>query len=102
MIGSTFETCENWLKIYNTNIYNKSVFYKGPLLSAMTKLNEIVSSARFISIKSYKANIKQALLAIQSSHDACEWVNDNFILYNIAGLRKSSRHAEKISYTIFF
>ena len=32
--GSTHHSCENWLKTYGNFLYNKSLFFKGPLLTS--------------------------------------------------------------------
>ena len=85
----THESCENWLSTYNNNHYRKSVFYKGPLLSTGSDINKNLSPASFANLASYKNNLKQSLLSIQNSGISCEWKNDNFLLYNIPGLRKS-------------
>ena len=69
VMGSTHESCENWLKIYNNPYYSKSVFYKGPLLLSGTKINENLPLTSFIALKLYKKNIKEALLNLQGSGD---------------------------------
>ena len=84
--GSNHESCENWLKIYNNTHFSKSIYFKGPLLSADTKIVPLLPLTSFVSLKLYKANIKQTLLTLQGSGDSCEWQNSNFILYNIEGL----------------
>ena len=94
--GSTHETCKEWLLKYNNPYYNNSLFFKGPLISSDTCNNLNLSTESFKNIKKYKNDIKQALLGIQSSGVACEWHNRNFLLYNIAGLRKSSVTYRKI------
>ena len=99
---STHEGCENWLKIYNIHIYNKSLFFKGPLIFAKSMINESLSPASFVTLKAYKKNIKQALLLKQKSGDPNEWQNDNFVLYNIPGLRKSNTQRERVIYTASF
>ena len=38
--NATHTTCENWLKIYNSHIYRNSLFFKGPLLSATSKIDK--------------------------------------------------------------
>ena len=57
--GSTHETCENWLKVYNTTLYNKSIFFKGPLIFATCQINETIPISSFISFKLYKNNVKR-------------------------------------------
>ena len=56
--GSTHETCENWLKVYDNTYFNKSIFYKGLLISATCKINENTPISSFISLKLYKNNVK--------------------------------------------
>ena len=53
-LQSTYETCENWLMVYNNNIYNKSVFFKGPLIFAKSTINENLSPASYVNLKTYK------------------------------------------------
>ena len=93
--GSSYESCGNWMNTYNNAHYSKSIFFKGPLLSFGTKITELLPLTSFLSIKLYKTNVKQALLTIQGSGDSCEWQNDNFMLYNVEGLRRS-----KVSYRV--
>ena len=87
--GSNHESCESWLKIYNNTFYNKSVFFKGPLLLSGTTIYENLPLTSFRAMKLYKKNIKEALLNIQSSGDSDDWQNNNFILYDFSGLRRS-------------
>ena len=89
VVGSTHECCENWLKIYNNRYYTKSIFFKGLLLLSGTKITALLPLTSFLSIKLYKTNVKQTLLTLQGSGDSCDWLNDNFIIYKIDGLRKS-------------
>ena len=62
-------------------------------------INENLSLSSFVSLKSYKNNVKRALLIKQSSGDFNEWQTDNFVLYNTSGLRKSNIQRERILYT---
>ena len=87
--GSNHESCESWLKIYNNPFYNKSVFFKGPLLLSGTSINEDLPLTSFRAIKLYKKNMKEALLNLQSGADTNDWQNNNFILYDFSGLRRS-------------
>ena len=98
--GSNHELCESWLRIYNNHLYRNTLFFKGPLLVATSKINENLPLASFITIKAYKTNVKQALLTIQSSGETCDWKNYNFPLYNIEGLRKSEvSYRSQVDYT---
>ena len=87
--GSTHETCENWLNLYNNNYYRNSLFYKGPLLLLSCNFEENLSPSSYLTIKAYKDNIKRVLISDQGSGSESEWQPDNFPLYNIKGLRKS-------------
>ena len=40
VIGSTHDTCINWLEIYNSQVYRNSVFFKGSLLYNRAKVND--------------------------------------------------------------
>ena len=67
-----------------------------------TTLNENLPPESFINFKAYKKNIRKALLAQQKIGSADEWQNENFLLYNIVGLRKSCSQKERVNYTQFF
>ena len=94
--GSTFESSEDWLNAYNNCHYRNSIFFKGPLLLADSCTSINLPQANYISIRAYKTNVKRALLTIQSSGESCEWQGSNFLLYKIAGLRKSRVTYRKI------
>ena len=87
--GSTHESCSNWLSKYSTNVYAKSVVYKGPLLYTDI-LNELETKGLYSNIISCKHAIKKYLFEQQGSGDG-EWQAGNFKLFNISGLRKSNR-----------
>ena len=98
--GSTHDTCENWLKIYDNLYYRKSIFFKGPLLLTDPCKNISLPLASYVNIKSYKKNVKQTLITIQSSGEQCEWQKNKFLLYNIDGLRRSqTTYRVKVDYT---
>ena len=42
----------------------------------------------FFNNETYKTNVKRVLLTLQSSKNSNEWPNNNFDLYNVAGLRQ--------------
>ena len=88
--GSTHESCNQWLSIYENCYYRNSIFYKGPMIFADSDNNISLPLASYVNIKIYKRELKHSLIAIQSSGEQCEWENSNFLLYNIAGLRKSN------------
>ena len=86
-----YVNCQEWLAEYGTTIHNKSIFYKGPLLYSDYIIKRPLSPSSCISINAYKINVKRDLLDVQAQGDVDEWQNNNFLLYNICGLRKSKR-----------
>ena len=92
LVNPDHENCREWLAEYGSSIYNKSIFYKGPLLYSKYISERTLSPASFISIKPFKNNVKRILLGLQAQGDVDEWQNNNFILYNICGLRMSKRN----------
>ena len=89
--GSTHETCAEWQKKYGSLCYNKSIFYKGPLISIDPNFSELSTYANALSPNAYKNNTKRILLKLQSAGGTDEWQMDNFPLYTIHGLRRSPR-----------
>ena len=87
--GSTYDTCHEWLDKFTYNNCRNSVFFKGPLLKIDPELSQPLSS--LISINALKNNVKRALSNLQKCGNICEWEPENFILYNVRGLRRSSR-----------
>ena len=86
-----YELCQDWLDKFGTLSYRKSIFFKGPLLSIDPACLQLSTTIKKLSIKAYKNEVKRMLLDIQTQGNADEWQVDNFLLYNIAGLRKSAR-----------
>jgi hypothetical protein len=101
-LDSTHITCENWLATYNNHGYINSFFCKGPLIYIMPDVDEILGPTNKIPLKQYKNSLKDILLDFQGSGSEQEWLNDNFILYKIAGLRTSKRNENIVSYIPFF
>ena len=59
-----------------------------------------MSPASFITLRAYKNNVKQYLLKLQNTGDQNKWENDNSVLQNIQGLRKSkAEYRTKINYS---
>ncbi len=95
LIGSTHESCSEWLGIYGTSHFKSSVFFKGPLLN-INQLNiNATSLPSLFSINIYKSNVKRVLLEQQSSGDNEEW--PSFLLNSIPGLRSSTRTVNAIT-----
>ena len=85
---------------YENHIYLKSIFYKGPLIAATPQLAELVTPASLLNMNVFKNNVKKSMLKIQSEGDDDTWIPDNFPLFNISGLRKSTR-INRIECTLF-
>ena len=55
------------------------------------KINECRTPTACLSMKNFKGNVTRLLHKIQSSGEEEQWLGQNFILFNILGLRKSAR-----------
>ena len=53
--------------------------------------DKLMTPSALLSMKAFKTNVKRVLLELQGRGDAVEWQADNFLIYNISGLRKSAR-----------
>ena len=101
-LGSTHSTCENWLATYNNHVYLNSLFCKGPLIYIMPEVHANIVPTNKIPLQQYKKNLKDILFDFQGSGSEYEWQNNNFILYTIAGLRRSKRKEKTVSYIPYF
>lgn len=90
-VDSNFDSSHEWLAEFGTHVYNKSIFFKGPLIYIDSIHHKPLTASACLSIKAYKSTTTRTLLEIQSSGQTEEWQADNFLLYNIKGLRRSSR-----------
>ena len=91
--GSDHSSCEEWLQQFGSSYYNRSLFFKGPLLTCtpMVYNHPTPLYALFSNINPYKTHITKHLLDIQSNGDAHEWLPSNHLIHNIHGLRHSVR-----------
>lgn len=89
--NSDHVTCKEWLEHYGTHIFNKSIFYKGPLIFINKFSAQPMTHTSILSVKAFKTNMKREILKVQGAGDPIEWEVENFMTYNIAGLRKSAR-----------
>jgi len=87
----THETCKDWLEACNNNYSRKSVFFKGPLLYIDENIANLNTTSTMFSINAYKTRVKRYILEQQCSGDENDWLAENFLLYQISGLRKSNR-----------
>ena len=90
--GATHESSNEWLQNLSYHLYTRSVFYKGPLLSIIPEISELVTTPTLLNAKFYKKDVRKALVKYQSSGDAEEWQSGNFLLFKIPVLRKSPRN----------
>ena len=101
--NSTFESSAAWLEKYDNNIYRNSIFYKGPLLIKSSGLEENLSAAGQVNIKTYKNDIRQSILGKHGNGDVVEWQSVNLPLQNIEGLRKSKvQYRTAVNYCTLF
>ena len=91
--GSTHETNKDWLETYSTRSFTRSLFFKGPLLFTDMVQIEMLSQ----SVVSFKKSVIKTLLVLQGGGESEEWLNQNFKLYNICGLRKSTRNLTPVA-----
>ena len=96
--GATHESSSDWLQNFNNHLNVRSVFYKGPLLSIIPAIVDLVTLPNLLNIKIYKKDVKRALMEYQSSGNANEWQSSNFLIFNIPGLRKSRRNLASQNY----
>ena len=90
--GAPHESSNEWLQHISYHLYTRSVFYKGPLLSIIPKISELITPPTLLNAKIYKKDIRKALMKYQSSGDTKEWQSGNFLLFDIPGLRKSPKN----------
>ena len=77
------------LKIRNRPSWKIIFSSWGPLLVLSSNLEVNPSLSSYINMKTYKTNVKSAILITQGSERATEWQGSNFSLQNITGLRQS-------------
>ena len=97
--NSVLDHLSEWCRTYNNIPYNKSVFFKAPLLasSILSNNSDIVNTFPI----TFKRTVKTHLLKLQNSGQPGDWCSDNFTLYNLPSTRKSQRIAalERVDYS---
>ena len=89
----------NWYITYNSHPYNKTVFFKGPMLyTDITCTNQEIYLPAITKV-TFKKRIKNYLLTIQKTGDREEWESTNFKLNCMTGLRRSKRINEQMNST---
>ena len=61
-VESDHVTAAAWLSKYNSRVYNRSIFCKGPLLAVTTHYTETLSVAGYLSYKSHAMSTKSKML----------------------------------------
>ena len=90
--SSDHDSCREWLNKYSDVGFRSSIFFKGPLLAICEHYQKSLTLASYITFFAHKKSVKSVLLDIQGEGDCDEW--PPFLLYNIPGLRKSSRNIQ--------
>ena len=78
--GATHESSNEWLQNLSYYLYTRSVLYKGPLLSVISEISELVTPPTLLNAKIYKKDVRKAFVKYQSSGDAEEWQSGNFVI----------------------
>ena len=87
----------SWYTTYSSHPFNKSIFFKGPILYTDIMTNHPEICLPSVSKVSLKNRVKKCLLNIQKSGDNDEWESANFKLTSLTGLRRSKLIAEQTS-----
>lgn len=86
------ENCSSWYSMYNSIPYNKTIFFKGPILFAdVMSIANVDHNVPTYSKPVFKNWCKKYLLSIQREGDPNEWESNNFKLYSLIGIRRSDR-----------
>ena len=96
---STYDDCADWLSTYNNSTFRPSIFYKGPMLSITKQNTAITIPSSIFSLNVFKNSAKRELIKSQSTGNDENW--PTFLLYNVPGLRQSSREGRStIDYSL--
>ena len=99
LLISTYDDCADWLSTYNNSTFRSSIFYKGPMLSITKENTAITIPSSIFSLNVFKNSAKRELIKFQSSGNDENW--PTFLLYNVPGLRRSSREGRStIDYSL--
>ena len=107
---SSQENDNEWFKSYPIGKYRNVISFKGPLfykkyitdLENEHKNNGGKSIRPDISINCFKTHTKTHMLKIQSEGQADDWEGQNMPLYQVPGIKISSRNTDNKSYIQFF
>ena len=91
--GRAVDFMSDWYMTYNSIPFNKTVFFKAPLLyyNVMSDYltHHTIENIRNINI--FKQHIKAHLLSLQNTGSENEWQSANFMLTSMQGIRTSNR-----------
>ena len=85
----------DWYTIYNSYPYNKSIFFKGPILFTDIVNEEHERYSHTTNSVSVKKITKKILLNTQKAGNEEEWETSNFKLMELTGLRRSKRNIKQ-------
>ena len=75
-----------------------SFYYNGPPVYIAPEIFELYSLPSLLNAKICKKDSRKAMVKQQSSGNTKEWQSDNFLLFNIPGLRGSPRNVMAPNY----
>ena len=91
--GTAVDFMSDWYMTYNSIPFNKTVFFKAPLLyyNVMSDYltHHTIENIRNINI--FKQHIKAHLVGLQNTGSEKEWQSANFMLTSMQGIRTSNR-----------
>ena len=82
---------QSWSSKYGSNIFGKSLCFKGPLLYLPKNRPYIANDTSITSYITYRNKLKTVTLAQQGSGETEEWEPKNNALSQVKGLRSSKR-----------
>ena len=82
---------QSWSSKYGSNIFGKSLCFKGPLLYLPKNRPYIANDTSITSYITYRNKLKTLTLAQQGSGETEEWEPKNNALSQVKGLRSSKR-----------
>ena len=93
----------SWFAEFNTHIYRNSIFFKGPLIYfSESTVQTYISPAAYMSFNIFKNQSKCFVLRLQAEGIKNDWKTNNFLIYNIRGLRTSRHLNTSVNYSEYF
>ena len=103
MIDQSDPVFLSWLAEFNTHVYRKSIFFKGPLLYFdPSTVQKYASLASYISFNIFKSQSKRFLFGLQSEGVEDDWKTNTFLIFDIKCIRTSRHVDNNIDYKEYF